>query len=283
MEALTFFAKKMSGVALKPFGTALILFAAAFLCRHRKTARWLPISLAALGIVWLAVASLPVVGRAMLHPLESRAGNYADPIKLRGLRVSHIVVLGAAAVTPRMSPADRQGNGIFQIMEGVRLWKELPESRLVISAGSSPDYACHVDAMAALPLQLGVPMGSLIIDNNGWDTEGEARQFAPLLGNRPFALVTSARHMPRSLMIFRRHGTYPVPCPCMFKTWQHESPFALFLPGATGLGMTEQALHEYAGILWLHVKDVLRFSGRRSAGTVSAGLSVRSDSLHADR
>ncbi len=258
MEALAYFAKKTISVVFDPVGTSLVLFMAALVCLHRKNGRRVSVVLVGLGIVWLCVTSLPVVGRAMLHPLESRAGGYADPVDLRRRGVTHIVVLGADAVSPELSPADRQGAGIHNIMEGIRLWKELPESRLVISAGSSPDFACDVEAVAALPLQLGVYRRSLIIDNSAWDTEAEARRFSRMVGSKPFALVTTATHMPRSLMLFRRYGTDPVPCPCVFKSRRQSGRFTSFLPGAGGLGMTDQAMHEYVGIAWLHMKGLLR-------------------------
>jgi uncharacterized SAM-binding protein YcdF (DUF218 family) len=74
-----------------------------------------------------------------------------------------------------------------------------------------------------------------------------------LLRDEQFALVTNAMHMPRALMTFKRHNLHPLPAPVSFTRFPESRLIALW-PSKQGLYVTDIALHEYVGMLWLLIR-----------------------------
>jgi len=254
MVSFGFLTKKFISCFLYPLGfSILISFLGALIWRRRRTSSLGPF-LMVFGMLWLLVMSFPITGYLLRHPLEVEAGTYADPKDLAQKGVRYIVVLGASTVTDDASPVDRWEQGLFRLMEGVRLWKGIPGATLMLSGGSYPGRSSTAEAMAVLPEQMGVPRKALVLETRAWDTVDEARIFRETVGNKPFALVTSALHMTRSLALFRSLGTNPIPCPCDFRTNRLPAWYRWFLPGVDGLENSQLALHEYIGKMWLHVR-----------------------------
>jgi len=210
------------------------------------------------GLTVLLLTSFPITGYLLTSALETEAGPYADPAELSRKGVKHIVVLGVELVTAERTPADRMGNFLFRVMEGVRLWKGIRGGVLVLSGGSLPGMSSDADAMAALPLELGIPRDALVLETRAWDTEDEARIFSRLVGQEPFALVTSALHIPRAMMHFRYLGLNPVPCPCELRTARPPAWYQWFWPSTDALLKSQNAIHEYLGRWWLLLKRVFR-------------------------
>lgn len=77
-----------------------------------------------------------------------------------------------------------------------------------------------------------------------------AKQF---VGEEPFFLVTSAYHMPRSLLTFKKLDMEPIPAPCDFKK-EKRSNFLDFLPDPANLLNSDRALHEYFGMWYYRFK-----------------------------
>ena len=67
--------------------------------------------------------------------------------------------------------------------------------------------------MEQIALSLGVDNDRLILEEKSLNTYEEAIELKPLLKNDPFVLVTSARHMPRAMMLFQKQGMTPIPAP----------------------------------------------------------------------
>lgn len=257
METIGFVLKKTVSVFCYPLGLALLLLVAGqifFLRQRRLSAR----ACVAAGTILLLVVSFPITSYLLVSRLEAQAGPYADPAKLKKAGIRYIVVLGAALVTDELSPADRWDLAIFRVLEGVRLCKGIPGSRLVLSGGGVPGKSSQPDAMAVLPMSMGVPRSNLILETRSWDTADEARIFSELVGKEPFALVTSALHMRRALSLFRSRGSHPIPCPCEFHGRDMPSFRSWFLPSAVALRETHAVTHEYLGMLWQDFRSVTR-------------------------
>ncbi len=205
--------------------------------------------------IWLLVMAMPVTGLALLRHLELQAGTYADSAVLSRSGVRNIVVLGGDLRHGKLSPADRIAyTSLVRLMEGIRIWKEMPGSRLVLSGGGYSDASSSGEGMAVLARVLNVPDNAIVVENKSLDTEDEARQLKSLLSDRPFALVTSASHMRRSLKSFRRMGLAPIPAPADFQSQYEGMDFNMFLPSANGLAEAQKAVHEYLGLLFLWIK-----------------------------
>lgn len=253
MEQALFIAKKVAGNLIMPVGAVLLLWLTGLLALAgwRRSGRWL----VALAGVLLLLLSLPFTGQVLLMPLESRAGGYAQAKELARRGVKTVVVLSGSQRLGLLTPADRAaGTTTVRLLEGLRLWRALPGSKLLLSGGPVMGSRAIAGDMAALARSLGMPASALLLEARSQDTVDQARALVARLGKQPFALVTSAAHMPRSLMLLERKGLKPIAAPADFHTRSPLVTYSHFLPQARGLASSEKALHEYAGILWLRLK-----------------------------
>ena len=106
------------------------------------------------------------------------------------------------------------------------------------------------EALADVANAQGVPREAIVLEDDSWTTEDQARLVAAIVGKEPFALVTSAYHMPRSLMLFRFAGLDPIPAPADYFSRKITLDYSTLVPQAGGLSMTEIAIREYAA-KWL--------------------------------
>ncbi len=261
MDSIGFVLKKVVSTFCYPVGLVLVLLIVGQIFLFFK--KWLlpAKSMIAAATLVLLTASCPITSFLLTNHLEARAGGYADPGKLKREGVRFIVVLGGALVTDVQTPADRWGCSILRVMEGVRLCLQIPNSRLVLSGGSLPGRSSQAAAMEVLPTSLGIPRSALILETRAWDTDDEARIFTELVGNKPFALVTSAVHMPRAMRLFRSKGAHPIPCPCDFQALVMPPFRSWFLPSANALQETQSVAHEYLGMLWQRIRGGREISG----------------------
>ena len=250
MDTLLFILKKLISAFIYPLFASIliILFGIIFLIRTRKSR--LGLGLVCAGLLILVVPSLPVVERELTASLERQAGRYCDPGRLIGAGVKHIVVLAGNSATPAGTPADKWGCSVLREMEGIRLKQGMPDAKLVISAGSGPETASDPESASALAISVGIPASDIITETRPFDTADEARLISDIVGSESFALVTSAIHMPRSMMLFQKAGTNPIPCPCDFGNLKPLPLRNWFIPSAGALKGSTAAIHEYAGMAW---------------------------------
>jgi len=138
-----------------------------------------------------------------------------------------------------------------RLLEGIRLWREMPNTQLVLSRRTLNSADARADGLR----RFGVPREALLIlEPQALDTADEVTLFKPIVGSEPFALVTSAFHMPRAVQLFRGKGARPIPCPCEFDN-NRLSTHELFVPSFSNLEYSKLALHEYYGRLFYWIKD----------------------------
>jgi uncharacterized SAM-binding protein YcdF (DUF218 family) len=105
-------------------------------------------------------------------------------------------------------------------------------------------------------LDLGVPEEDIVLDAVSRDTGEQARLLRERLAGEPFALVTSASHMPRSMELFQHQGLEPVAAPTDYlckpgKGWSFYSAF----PAAARIRTGERAIHELLGLTWARLRE----------------------------
>jgi uncharacterized SAM-binding protein YcdF (DUF218 family) len=201
------------------------------------------------------LASISLVGNALLAPLESE---YVAFDAASAIGVHDIVVLGSGYEPHDGIPVTGalDADGLARIVEGVRLARLLPGSRLLVSGGALPGSIPGAVGYARLAEDLGIDRSAMIVLDRAVNTVQETREVASLLENSRFVLVTSAYHMPRSMRLMRLAGANPIAAPVgqLLRTRTGWQQFGL-IPGASGLHKTETALHEYLGLaaICLHV------------------------------
>ena len=163
-----------------------------------------------------------------------------------------VVLGGGGSSNPDLPLMSRIGyTTLARLMEGIRIHKMFPHSKLILSGGSSPEHESSARLMSLVAEAIGIDHKDIIIESTSRDTKDEARIISAIIGDRSFYLVTSETHMPRSLALFKKHGSSPIPSPVqsLNKGLYMEKPNPLF-PSSINIRKTEIALHEYLGMIW---------------------------------
>lgn len=201
---------------------------------------------------------------ALRYPLESRYRPLIDP-KTAG-SYDAIVVLTAGSVPARgLIPFPSVNEHMFRRLdEAWRLYRLEPKP-IIVSGGHVDPFTPAKDENAIAReflIRWGVPESDVIGEEKSRDTFENALETRKLLkkyGWKRYLLVTSAIHMPRSMLVFSNRVPEPIPAPGDFSIGEIElTPFA-FLPNETVAPKIFEALHEYAGCLnyyWrLHISN----------------------------
>ena len=111
---------------------------------------------------------------------------------------------------PRL-PANSQisAAALRRVVEGVRLYKAIPGSKLLFSGGRVFDPVPEAEVMAQIAVLLGVKPQDIMLEADSRDTAEEAEIIAKMMGREKFILVTSAAHMPRSMALFKSAACSP--------------------------------------------------------------------------
>jgi uncharacterized SAM-binding protein YcdF (DUF218 family) len=134
-------------------------------------------------------------------------------------------------------------------LAAAELARRTPGAQLVIAGGGRNGLGvAQSTVMAGIAQNLGVPAGAIrseMASTTTWENATLVHSMQPALPARIW-LVTSALHMPRSLIAFRAAGFDP----CAFPSDSHAAPFdglADFLPTAGAIANSDAVLHEWVG------------------------------------
>lgn len=252
------FLSKLLPLFLYPLGLACLLLLIALVVLWKRPR--LAAAIIVLALVVLLLGSNGWVATQLVRSLEWQ--NIPTAAELP--EAEAIVVLGGSvkpAIPPRpwidLSEAgDRpiyaaqlyqQGKAPLIILSGGRIrWK-----------GGGPSEAID---MAELVKALGVPASAILQDPTSLNTYQNAvnvKQILDARGIHRILLVTSAMHMPRSLLIFQKQGIDAIAAPTDFWVTEQdlrelqEGPQGIllnFLPDADRLQQITRAIKEYIGL-----------------------------------
>jgi uncharacterized SAM-binding protein YcdF (DUF218 family) len=255
------FLSKLLPLFVYPLGLFCLLAIAALILIWKRP-QWAAGTIA-LGLVIVLLTSNGWVAPWFVRSLEWRHIRESEPPNAEA-----IVVLGGATrakVPPRPwvevnESGDRPLYGAKLYLDGKAPLVILTGGRIAWLGGDAPeseDMAKFVEAM-------GVPESAIVQEPQALNTYQNAVYTHQILEDRNIdrvLLVTSAIHMPRSLMVFRKQGINAIPAPTDFliakppsdrpTTWQ--SVLLNLIPEAGRLEMFTRALKEYIGIAvyWL--------------------------------
>lgn len=250
------FLSKFLPIFVYPLGLVCVLLVAAILLRRRRGQTALLIA----GLAVLCLGGNRWVEYGLVHSLESR---YPAPDPLPSAPV--IVVLGGGvrpSAAPRpLSEVNEAGD---RLLYAAYLYKQGKAPHILVTGGSiewrGPVNPEAEDMVAVLTLA-GVPEEAIWREPQARNTYENAVYTRDMLAERgidTILLVTSARHMPRSVRLFERQGLTVIPAPTDFLTagsdWMGltapdlRNQLIHLLPEAEYLYWTSEALKEYIGI-----------------------------------
>ena len=209
-----------------------------------------------IGLFLLIVLGLRPVTDRIILPLENSFPKYVKTQKIPD--VKYIAVLGAGQLFEKKVPVSSYlpPAAIFRLIEGIRIYKENQGSKLIFSGyGGSNKISC-AEVMAEVAELLGVPEKDIIQEPDPKDTHDEAIAIHKIVNDEPFVLVTSAAHMKRSVLLFKKQGMNPIPAPTDYLARQKVN-FHIPLPNSGSFRKVESAIHEYLGIIWAKIRGFI--------------------------
>ena len=182
-----------------------------------------------------------------------------EPYTPSAKKYSAVIVLGGFV------SEGENGKGYFngaseRFSTATKLLADGTAGHLLFTGGNAdinPDGFSEAQFVGQQLKRLNFADSLIILDGNARNTLENARNAKALLAKAhlkpPYLLVTSAYHMRRSKLIFKKAGVNIVPYPCGYKTGGSIIP-ADFIPGVDALGQWNLYIKEMVGYLTAALK-----------------------------
>lgn len=235
----------LSPLTLLLFG--LLLLAIALLRRGRGLAVFAGL------LAVLAVALMtPVGANSLVRLVESRvaAGGPACAAP------EALVLLSGGLHEPPEHVADFDALTPESLRRAFGLLREpLPERMPLVVAGGGPYPVKEAEVLGELLVLLGANPRALLLEVQSLDTWQNAAEVRDILPPqvRHIVLASSALHLPRAGLVFRRAG-FEVCMRPLLSHYVDARGFGAWWPQASGLRKSERALHELVGELWYRLR-----------------------------
>ena len=246
---MNFALKKFITAFLMPLPLGLFLLLIGFLYLISNSYKKAKIFLF-LGFLWFFLLSFQPISNAIINPLEN-----SQKALLTIPKVEYILVLGSGhtsndnlSITSQVAPV-----GINRLAEGIRIYKELENAKLVVSGYGAEDENSHALMQEKLAITLGVKKEDIIRFDTPKDTKEEVFEMKKLVGYKDFILVTSASHMKRANLLFKKEGLNPYLAPTYHLGNKTESLNSYF--SARNFYKVEVAWHEYLGLIYSWLRN----------------------------
>jgi uncharacterized SAM-binding protein YcdF (DUF218 family) len=192
----------------------------------------------------------------LMLPLEN---SYPVPSWNEMRSVDAIILLGGGA-NEHAPDIDGEGaltaDSLQRLVAAFRLHAVLNKP-IVVSGGIISGERPEADISKEVLHRLGVEEQFILSETRSKDTKENALFVSEICRKRNWnniALVTSAYHMKRAMMLFGRFFNHIVPYPTDYKTQRRKYDYWSFLPDASNLEDTAVAVKEYLGIAFYGVQ-----------------------------
>jgi uncharacterized SAM-binding protein YcdF (DUF218 family) len=219
--------------------------------RKQKTGK----IIVSMGVVALIALSYGAASETLLRPLEYKYPPMTDVSSV--LDIEWVVVLSGGSSSDAHLPITGQLSraSLVRLVEGIRIHRKLPESKLILSGGGAFNTVAEAKTMADVAVILGIDSQDLILESESKDTKDQARLIHKIVRDNRFVLVTSASHMPRSMALFEKRGMRPIPAPIGHRIKERQKIIpAMFFPSADKIKKMERAFYEYLGLVWARLR-----------------------------
>ncbi|APW64973.1 hypothetical protein LPB137_03555 [Poseidonibacter parvus] len=203
-------------------------------------------------LLWFTLLSSQIVSNAIINPLEN-----SHKALLEIPKVQYVLVLGSGHITNENLSITSQLNqvAVVRLNEGIRIFKKLDNAKLIVSGYKGFDKNYHSTMSKSLAVDLGIKDKNIIKMDKPKDTREEAIQAKKIIGSKPFILVTSASHMKRSMLLFKKLGLNPIAAATYHLGEDKKDYSSIF--ASENLYKVKVAFHEYLGLAWAYIKGYI--------------------------
>lgn len=231
-----------------------------FLFFMRRKARWGIIILLGTFVVYYLLSIQPTA-YFLARSLEKMVPSATiDSTIIKSADAIIVLAGGAQKQTPEHPFAELGGTSWRRLWRGIELFK-LADGKvpLFYSGGSGNPFdpiAQEAELAKQYGLTIGIPGDMFWIESESRDTYESSLAVKNLLDKRfadnkthKIILVTSARHMPRSLKTMNKVGITAIPQPADFSAESFKITPLSFFPSAAPFSSSVQSIHEWVGLL----------------------------------
>jgi uncharacterized SAM-binding protein YcdF (DUF218 family) len=245
--------KEFLSIIIMPVPVLYMLLLAAFLflwIKRKKTAK---IIFLVSGLWFLIITTRPVP-LWLVKNLEDNYPQLQDSVINTLPDSINIIVLGGGHSDDKNLAPNNQLSTVAlgRLVEGIRIQKMILGSKLILSGYSGRSELAQAVVMCRTALCLSVDSSSIAISQLPSNTRSEAEEYVRNFGRvKRLIIVTSAIHLPRAMMLFKKYGLNPIPAPANFiiKYGSVKNPWR-WVPSGGNVTMMESAIHEYGGSIW---------------------------------
>ena len=258
-----FILKKIIAAFLYPLPLSLLLSFLGLYLLWFTTKQRVGKIVVSVGLAILTLFSYSIITNRLLRPLERKydtfeieSSSVVSETENKSV-IKFVVVLGGGHTSDPALPLLSQMSihPVVRLMEGIRIYRKFPGSRLLLSGGGAFDPISEAEVMARVAREMGVPERDIILESKSKDTRDEALFIKPMVGNEPFVLVTTASHIPRSMALFRKLGMNPIASPVGHSIKDRQGlRLNSFFPSTGSIKNAELAIHEYLGMAWAKLR-----------------------------
>ena len=244
---------KILPVICLPIGLTVVLVGAGLILRKRV--------LCCAGLGLLLLLSTGVVSGKLMGWVEA----VEDRSVIQDVNTADaIVVLSGMIEERKNAPLGEWSGAVDRFEGGVDLFKAGRAPLLIFTGGWVPwipNAKPEGEILAQRAVRLGVPIDKILVTGKAQNTQEEATAVSQLcsrgvvVGRKPrIILVTSAFHMRRAEMLFRKNGFEVTPFPVDFDSSDSCGITILsFVPSAQALARSETVIKEIIGFAYYWV------------------------------
>lgn len=238
---------------LHPFSIFLLgilLSAILYYFKKRSPAKVIGI----LSFTWLILCSVGLITDPLVNNLERRFTVYNPSPQDSSLY--YIIVLGGGHAEDPELPENAQLHvtALGRLIEGIRIHRLLPNSKLVLSGYSPNNRTSQAAIQYKTALSLGVNETNIFIQEKPKNTYEEAEEFVKRFGkDNKLIVVSSATHIPRAIRMFELQGINAIAAPTNHLVRAGNVEGSPLLPKVKNMDNLHSVIKEYialAAINW---------------------------------
>ena len=197
--------------------------------------------------VLLLICSSNYIPKLLLSNLESKYP-VLEPHSLDSTKQYYIHILGAGySLDDRLPALSKMGTvSLGRLTEGIRIYRQLPRSKLVTSGFSSKGLQSQALVTKNAAIELGIPEENIEVLETPSNTLEEIKAFKDNFGTEAKVIIaTDATHMFRAMKIYQTAGYEPIAAPTNFKVKLGPNSYnGLTLPSVNSILIMDQWIRE---------------------------------------
>jgi uncharacterized SAM-binding protein YcdF (DUF218 family) len=232
---------------LSPFNWIVILLIAAFIFRKKSLKKLLII---------VAICLFVVFGNSWLLNLYINKWQ-PKPVSINILPTYTCGIVPGGFASPTENDSGYFNQSADRFIQAVKLYRLGKITHLLVSGGNGKTDDNHFREGAWVKTQLvqfGVPDSVIFVEDQSNNTQENAANSKRILDSLhlapPYLLITSAFHLPRALLVFRKAGVAADPFPCNYTEGMGTFSFSDLIPLPSILPGWDRYLKETVGYYW---------------------------------